>query len=134
MADLSFEIVSPEKLLAQDTAQMIVVPGTDGDFAVLEGHAPFMSTMRPGAIDIYGDDDSTVTQRLFVKGGLAQIAPAGLTILAEEALDLDSVDVESVKQAVANLHEDLAGADDEPSRERVQSEIDWRQTLLEIAS
>jgi len=84
MADLHFELVTPEKLLRSESAYMVVVPGTEGDFGVLAGHAPFMSVMRPGELAIYSSP-TTVTSRIRVGGGFAEVNEQGLTVLAEEA-------------------------------------------------
>ncbi len=132
MSTLHYEIVSPERLLADAEAAMVVVPGTDGDFAVLADHAPFMSTMRPGVIAIHGDSDSTANERLFVKGGLAQVSPSGLTILAEEAMALDSVDADDLAQNIANALEDLARASDDIEAGRIEAELEWMVALQDV--
>ena len=93
MADtLHFELVSPEKLLSSGNVAMVVVPGVEGDFGVLPGHAPMMSTMRPGAIAIYASDSNTLTSRIFVDGGFAEVSDKGLTILAERAVPVGDID------------------------------------------
>ena len=83
---LRFELVTPEKLLRSEDVFMVVVPGTEGDFGVLEGHAPFMSVIRPGDLTIY----SSLTQvigRIRVDGGFAEVNERGLTVLAEAATE-----------------------------------------------
>lgn len=131
-ADLHYEIVSPERLLADAHAHMVVVPGTDGDFAVLDQHAPFMSTIRPGVISIYRDDAATVSEQLFVRGGLAQVAPQGLTILAEETISLPEASVDDLSHAISALNQDLAREQDPAKKSDIEAEIDWRQTLIAI--
>lgn len=82
MANLHFELVTPEKLVRSDDVYMVVVPGAEGDFGVLDGHAPFMSTIRDGALEIYateGADPETIT----IEGGFAEVNEKGLTVLAE---------------------------------------------------
>jgi F-type H+-transporting ATPase subunit epsilon len=81
---LRFELVTPEKLLRSGEVHMVVVPGTEGDFGVLAGHAPFMSTIREGEIAIYAAD-SAVPERVAISGGFAEVNERGLTILAERA-------------------------------------------------
>lgn len=83
MAALKFELVTPEKLWRSGEAYMVVVPGTDGDFGVLAGHAPMMSTIRPGEIAIYATAGAQ-PERVRVEGGFAEVNEAGLTILAEQ--------------------------------------------------
>ncbi|GGE17562.1 ATP synthase epsilon chain [Polymorphobacter glacialis] len=93
MADLlNFELVSPERLLSSGQVAMVVVPGSEGDFGVLPGHAPMMSTIRPGAISIYEADSNTLTRRIFVDGGFAEVNDKGLTILAESATPVTDLD------------------------------------------
>lgn len=81
---LHFELVTPEKSLVSDEVFMVVVPGTEGDFGVLAGHAPFMSVVRTGELAIYSDM-TTVTARIHVEGGFAEVNEKGLTVLAEKA-------------------------------------------------
>jgi len=85
-ATLQFELVSPEKKLASAAVAMVVVPGTEGDFGVLPGHAPMMSTIRPGIIEIYATEGTTPSARYEIDGGFAEVTPEGLTILAEAAI------------------------------------------------
>lgn len=103
MADtLQFELVSPEKLLLSQPVGMVVVPGTEGNFGVLPGHALFISTVRPGIIDVY--DDKTVTERIFVSGGFAEVTPERCTVLADEAVPVASLDRAAI-EAQAKTHE-----------------------------
>lgn len=84
MADLlNFELVSPERLLSSARVAMVVVPGSEGDFGVLPGHAPMMSTIRPGIIEVYATEGTTPSARYEIDGGFAEVTPEGLTILAE---------------------------------------------------
>jgi F-type H+-transporting ATPase subunit epsilon len=82
MADLHFELVTPEKLLRSEDVQMVVVPGSEGDFGVMAGHAPYMATMREGDLAIYRVFPGE-PERIPVRGGFAEVNEAGLTILAE---------------------------------------------------
>ena len=84
MAALRFELVTPERLLRSGEVHMVVVPGTEGDFGVLAGHAPMLSTIRPGEIAIY-ESANSAPERLKIDGGLAEVNERGLTILAEHA-------------------------------------------------
>ncbi|WP_375393216.1 ATP synthase F1 subunit epsilon [uncultured Sphingomonas sp.] len=79
---LHFELVTPERLVRSETVYMVTVPGTEGDFGVLEGHAPFMSTVRDGALSIYRTDGGE-PERVAVRGGFAEVSSRGLTVLAE---------------------------------------------------
>jgi F-type H+-transporting ATPase subunit epsilon len=85
MADLlDFELVSPERRIAKARVAMVVVPGSEGDFGVLPGHAPMMSTIRPGTIEVYATEGGAPTERYEIEGGFAEVTPQGLTILAEK--------------------------------------------------
>ncbi|MDQ3074145.1 MAG: ATP synthase F1 subunit epsilon [Pseudomonadota bacterium] len=82
MADLHFELVTPEKLVRSDDVHMVVVPGVEGEFGVMAGHAPFMTTLKDGDLKIYrsaGPNFDTIA----VSGGFAEVSDKGLTILAE---------------------------------------------------
>ena len=81
---LHFELVTPEKLLRSEDVYMVTVPGTEGDFGVLEGHAPFMSTIRDGHLSIYRTDKAE-PETLPIRGGFAEVGANGLTVLAEQA-------------------------------------------------
>src|ERR1700676_756190 len=91
MADLvQFELVSPERLIVSSEVEMVVVPGTEGNFGVLPGHAPLISTIRPGTIDIY--DGRAIVERIFVVSGIAEVTPERCTVLAAESMERDSLD------------------------------------------
>ncbi|WP_447726449.1 ATP synthase F1 subunit epsilon [Sphingomonas koreensis] len=82
---LHFELVTPEKLVRSEEVHMVVVPGTDGDFGVLEGHAPFMSTIRDGNLEIYKSAGNSAPEIVRIEGGFAEVNEKGLTVLAEKA-------------------------------------------------
>ncbi|TNE61130.1 MAG: F0F1 ATP synthase subunit epsilon [Alphaproteobacteria bacterium] len=130
---LHYEIVSPERLLKDAEAAMIVVPGADGDFAALPGHAPLMSTIRPGVVEIF-EDEGAQPSRLFVKGGLAQISPKGLTILAEETIDLSAVNTDELKQKITDTREDIEDAKDDIERAALEKELAWMVALAEVVA
>ncbi|MFS0773856.1 ATP synthase F1 subunit epsilon [Sphingomonas sp. 1P08PE] len=81
---LHFELVTPEKLLRSEDVYMVTVPGTEGDFAVLEGHAPFMSTIRDGQLLVQRSQGSA-PESVAIRGGFAEVSDKGLTVLAEHA-------------------------------------------------
>ena len=111
MADkLNFELVSPERLVLSEEADMVTVPGTEGEFGVLVDHAPLMTALRPGMIRV--ESDGSETHRIFVWGGFAEVNAEGLTILAEEAQAMEEIDVGELAQRIKNLEEDVADYDD----------------------
>lgn len=118
MADkVNFELVSPERLLMATTADMVVVPGTEGEFGVMAGHAPLISTIRSGIVAVH--DGGTVT-KLFVRGGFADVTPESLTVLAEEAVAVADVDLAELDARIRRLAEDAADARDPEARARAQ--------------
>lgn len=133
MADMvTFDLVSPERLLRSSDVHMVVVPGMEGDFGVLAHHAPFMSTLRPGSVDVY-EQDGAEPQRLFVSGGFAEVADNRLTILAEDAVALADVNADEVRQQIANAKEDLAGATDAIAADKAAAAISRHEALLALA-
>ena len=82
---LRFELVTPERLVRSEEVHMVVVPGSEGDFGVLEGHAPFMSTIRNGELAIYRSGMTGEPERIAIEGGFAEVNDKGLTVLAERA-------------------------------------------------
>jgi F-type H+-transporting ATPase subunit epsilon len=126
---LKFELVSPERLLLAVEAWQVVVPGTEGDFAVMPGHAPVLSTMRPGMVEIHETAGDAGT-RYFVRGGFAEASPTGLTILAEEALAEADLSREALQQAIGNATEDLQDATTDGARARAQESLDHLNQIL----
>jgi F-type H+-transporting ATPase subunit epsilon len=125
---IAFDIVSPERLLLSDEADMVTVPGSEGDFGVLAGHMPLISTLRPGVIDIRGGNESG-DLRFFVLGGFAEANPRKLTVLAEEAIPMTSVDAATLDQRIKNTEEDLVLAKNESDRARVAEQLDHLRQL-----
>ncbi|MEQ8655905.1 MAG: F0F1 ATP synthase subunit epsilon [Hyphomicrobiales bacterium] len=122
MADaFSFELVSPERQLVAGQATQVVVPGAEGQFTVLANHAPFLSTLKPGVLDVTMADGST--DRIFVRGGFADANPEGLTLLAEEAQRLADMDMASLDQAIQDAREDAADAKDDASKTAAETKL-----------
>jgi len=112
---VQFELVSPERLIVSAEVEMVVVPGTEGNFGVLPGHAPLISTIRPGTIDIY--EGGAITERIFIVGGIAEVTPERCTVLADEAMAPDSLDraaleaeLQAVEGNLPSLREHVARA------------------------
>ena len=114
---LKFDLVSPERLLVSEEVESVVVPGGEGYFTVFARHAPLMSTLKPGQIEMKGL--SGAVRKFFVRGGFADVNPAGLTILADQVIPLEDLDAAALAQEVKNAEEDLADAGDDPLRRRV---------------
>ena len=96
---VSFELISPEKILLSEEAAMVVVPGSEGDFGVLPGHAPLISALRPGVIATW--ENEAVDRRIFVAGGFAEVVGDRCTVLAEEVIPAEEIDPETAGQRLA---------------------------------
>ena len=128
MADLlKFELVSPERLLMSDEVRQVTIPGIEGDFTVLAGHAPVLSTIRPGVVNVV--DGGGADNRIFVRGGFAEVSPTGLTVLAEEAIPLADLDAEALAQQIRNAEEDVADASSDEARRRASESLDHLRQL-----
>jgi len=123
-----FELVAPERLLMSEAVDQVVVPGSEGYFTVLKGHAPFMSTLRPGVVDVTPAGGGAA-ERIFVRGGFADVNADGLTILAEQAIPLGEVDAAMLAQEVKNAEEDVADAKNGATRDAAELKL---QQLREV--
>jgi F-type H+-transporting ATPase subunit epsilon len=102
---VQFELVTPERLLMSEMVEMVVVPGTEGNFGVLPGHAPLISSIRPGTIDIY--EGQSITRRIFVVSGTAEVTPERCTVLADEAMPPDEVDRGAIEAELQTVQGNL---------------------------
>jgi len=127
MAPFRFELVSPERLVFTGEVSQVDVPGEEGEFGVLAGHAPYIATLKPGLLTIYRNGES---QRIVVRGGLAEMGPTGLTVLAEQAVPAAEIDAAMIAQAIRDAEEDVADADNDMSRDRARARLEQLQTLM----
>jgi F-type H+-transporting ATPase subunit epsilon len=115
MTAFHFELVSPEKLLFSGEVESVVAPGAEGQFTVLKDHAPVMTTLKSGVVTVASGEGKV--EKLFVRGGFADVNASGFTILAETALPLAGIDLAKLDADIKNAKEDLADAKtDEASR------------------
>lgn len=98
---ITFELVSPERLLLSQQVDMVVVPGSEGYFGVLIGHTPLISTLKPGVIDVY--DGGKVIERIFVGGGFAEATPDRCVVLAETAMPVGEIDRTRVVERIQEI-------------------------------
>src|SRR5580704_13637377 len=115
-----FELVSPDKVLCNGSAEAVLVPGAEGDFQVLSDHAPVMTSMRPGVVGI--DDAEGKHRRVFVRGGFADASEKGLILLAETAIPFEDLSADKLGQEIKNAEEDIADATEDqkrPAQERL---------------
>lgn len=108
-----FELVSPERILLSVDAEQVVVPGANGDFAVLPGHAPFITFLRPGVLDVTAGGTKS---RVLVKGGFAEVDPSRLTVLAQSAYNVDELTGTTLARELANAEAELAAAGDDEAK------------------
>ena len=130
MAKLHFDLVSPERLLLSAEVDQVDVPGSEGDFGVLPGHAPVMTTLKPGVLSVLSPGKAA--QKYFVRGGFAEITLEGLTVLAEEAMPLAELDAAALDQRVKNAEEDVADAKDDATRQRAQETLNQLRELRSV--
>ncbi len=129
MADMvHFELVTPTKLLFAEDAEMVVVPGGDGDFGVLAGHAPLMATVRPGTVDIY--DGAKVTHQLFVEGGFAEVTAERCTVLAEEAMLVEGLNRETAEERRQTAIAAREAASDDAGRAAAEQQVHIADAML----
>jgi len=127
---VKFELVTPERLLVSETAAMVVMPGTEGDFGVLPGHAPLISTIRPGRVAVYKEGGSV--DAYFVSGGFAEAGPERCALLAEEALLVGAIDVQRAKMRLEKAQAALEAAEDEDGREAAAGEIAVAEAMIQV--
>jgi F-type H+-transporting ATPase subunit epsilon len=120
-AKIAFELVSPERLLLSTQADMVTVPATEGYMGVMAGHAPLVSTLRAGMIDVNidGKDD-----RYFIRGGFAEIGPAKITVLAEEAIPMIEMDLAVLDQRITDAQDDEIAAKTDVERQTAGQMVD----------
>jgi F-type H+-transporting ATPase subunit epsilon len=130
MATFHFELVSPERLVFAGEVNQVDVPGEEGEFGVLAGHAPYIATLKPGMLKIYGASGASgPPQRIVVKGGFAEVGPTGLTVLAEEATPADQFDPVMIADAIKDAEEDVADAKSDVARDKARQRLEQLQTL-----
>ena len=117
-----FELVSPERLVLSEDVDMVVVPGSEGDFGVLAGHSPVVSTLRFGTIEVH--DNGAVKDRIFVAGGFAEVTPEGVTVLAEDAARLTEIDKAAVSSEIESLRARLGAATTDDERQPIAAKLD----------
>lgn len=127
----TFELVTPEKLLLSKPVAMVTVPGGEGDYGVLAGHAPMITNVKAGVISVYADNENTVSERIFVAGGFADVTPAACTVLAEEAVAVSAIDRAQVEEQLKALQGSAAQAATDAERERVEAKIAVAEAKLQ---
>ena len=128
MADtFKFELVSPQRLLISANVAEVIVPGSEGDFTVLPLHAPVVAMLRPGILRVPGLEGPLA--EVYVRGGIADAGPGGLTVLAEQAIPLADVDQALIAREIEDAESDLADAKDEDARRQAADTLERLQSL-----
>ena len=118
---LQLELVLPDKLVASKLVDMVIIAGTEGDFGVLPEHAPLISSIRPGLLEIH---DSEKTEKFFLAGGFVEVLSNQVSILASELCSLEDIDISSCKDEIENLKKELNSSQDEKEKSLIQNNID----------
>ena len=133
MADKTqFELVSPERLLISKAVDMVVVPGTEGDFGVLPDHAPLISSVRAGVIAVF--EGGQVTDRIFVAGGFAEVTGERCTVLAEQAVPLAELDRGQIETELKDARDDLTDAKTDADRAAAERAVAVAEAKMAAAT
>ena len=132
MADtIAFELVSPDRLLISEDVEMVVIPGTEGDFGVLVDHQPMISSVRPGILEVH--KEGAELRRIFVSGGFAEVTGDRCVVMTEEALPLDEVERDDIELRIKDGEEDLEAAKTDHQRHAILIRLETLRNLLEVA-
>ena len=126
---LQLELVLPDKLVASKLVDMVIIAGTEGDFGVLPEHAPIVSSIRPGLLEIH---DSEKTEKFFLAGGFVEVLSNQVSILASELCSLEDIDVSSCKDEIENLKKQLNSSQDEKEKSLIQNNIDKLEVKIAL--
>lgn len=126
MATFHFELVSPEKLLFSGEVEQVDVPGAEGDFGVLAGHAPFVSALRPGILVIYGEGEP---QKIVVLGGFAEVSAQGLTVLADLADTVENIDRGMIAEKIGEIEQRIEKLEPGNELDKLITRLDQFKTV-----
>jgi len=120
---LHFELVSPENLVLGKDAVLVTVPGGEGDYGVLVGHAPMITIVRPGVIEVFEQENAAASDRIFVAGGFAEVTNERCTVLAEEAMPVSQLDRVALEQQAKDIAEDIGLAKSDAERAAAEAQL-----------
>ncbi|MBO6891749.1 MAG: F0F1 ATP synthase subunit epsilon [Roseibium sp.] len=130
MAELfQFELVSPERQLISEQVAEVVVPSAEGEFGVLKDHAPFMATIKPGILKVLSEGGDWA--EYYVRGGFADVASGGLTVLAEQAVPVGEISTEDLEQQIKDAEEDVADAKDDETKQKAEATLSQLRDVVE---
>ena len=125
---IAFELVSPDRVLMAVEADAVAMPGMEGDFGVLPGHAPLISALRAGIIAVEGGSEGP--DQVYIAGGFTEVVADRLTVLAEEAVPVDDMDRTDIEQRIQEANDELAGAEDGEQRRLAEGKVGVLQEML----
>ncbi len=132
MADtVKFDLVSPERLLRSEDVDMVVIPGSEGDFGVLPGHAPIISTIRPGVIEVH--KGTATPERIFISGGICEVSADRCTVLADDAVEVASLDRAGVEKRLKDAEEDLVDAKTDLDQHKASTAVAVLREMMQVA-
>lgn len=120
---INFELVSPESKLISEAIKMAVIPGSEGDFGVLNGHMPLVANIRTGVVEIYRENMKDITDRIFIAGGVVDVTGDQCTLLAEQAINVNDIDKADVARQIENIKTDLEAITDEGDKSRFEKKL-----------
>jgi len=129
---LQFELVLPEKLLLSKQAVMVTVPGGEGDYGVLAGHSPLITTVRSGVVAVYEQNDTTISESFFVTGGFAEVTSERCIVLADEAVAVVDINRMEVEEQIRALSESLKSTSTDDERTILAAQLDIAQAKLSV--
>jgi F-type H+-transporting ATPase subunit epsilon len=129
---VTFELVSPEKLLISAEVDMVLVPGAEGDFGVLPGHSLLISGIRPGILEVH--NDGKVGKRIFVSSGIAEVTPERCTILAEQAVPVDELDAKEIESRISDLCDDIDTSTNDDDRKTAEKALIVAEAMRDAAA
>ena len=132
MAGLHFELVSPAKLLFSGDVASVNIPGTEGDMTIMPMHAPVLSTLRPGIVVV--TKDSGAPEKIFVRGGFAEVNAKGLTVLAETAIASGDLDAGALAAQIKSAEDEVAAAKDDEGKRRANENLEHLKGLMAAGS
>lgn len=132
---INFELVSPEAKLVSEPMYLVEVPGDDGSFGAMAGHCSLVSSLRAGVVRLHKEQGTSDVREIFIAGGFADVTAESCTILAEEAIDVKDLNMESLEQYLSDLTEDLSLAEETADKVRIKNKISLiKAKILAVSS
>lgn len=131
MAGLHFELVSPARLLFSGDVDGVVIPGVEGEMTILPLHAPLLAMLKPGVVRVQRGGQAD--ERIFVRGGIAEVNPKGLTVLAEVAIPMAELNAAALAAQIKDAEEDVADAVTDEARRKASENLEHLKALQNAA-